>query len=340
MSKLDCAYATPSAHSIARFVTDRFPFGSVGACRLLQRGFNDLYVAEAVGRRAVLRLSRAGRRRASDLEYEALLLAHLRSRGVPVVAPRCGHDGRYCQAANAPEGTRFALLFDFVAGREPHETPADAYAQGAVLARIHAETTEFAIHQDRFNLDLDHLLDRPLTALGALLGDRPEVYRYLADLADRLRRLIAIRGGALSWGVCHGDCHGFNARFGPEGAATLLDFDDGGPGWRAYDLAVFLWSARAFGPARRALWQPFLDGYRTQRPIAHPELDAVRVFIPIRHIWLMGEYAIGSTGWGTQWLAAWFDRQIEFLRNWEAEQLDCPLRLDTSPVPSSFGLAV
>lgn len=134
--------------------------------------------------------------------------------------------------------------------------------------------------------------------------------------------------------IAMGPTHASDPR-GPQ-----LDFDDGGPGWRDYDLAVFLWSARAFGPARRALWQPFLDGYRTQRPIAYPELDAVRVFIPIRHIWLMGEYAIGSTGWGTQWLAAWFDRQIEFLRNWEAEQLDCPLRLDTSPVPSSFGLAV
>jgi Ser/Thr protein kinase RdoA (MazF antagonist) len=99
----------------------------------------------------------------------------------------------------------------------------------------------------------------------------------------------------------------------------------GGPGWRAYDLAVFLWRARAFAPSSRYLWQPFLDGYRSQNPIARPDLDAVVVFVPIRHIWLMGEYAIGSTGWGTQWLGPWFDRQIEFLKNWEAEQLGDPL---------------
>jgi hypothetical protein len=41
----------------------------------------------------------------------------------------------------------------------------------------------------------------------------------------------------------------------------------------------------------------------------------------------MGEYAVGSTGWGTHWLGTWFDRQIEFLKNWEAEQLDNPLGL-------------
>jgi Ser/Thr protein kinase RdoA (MazF antagonist) len=54
------------------------------------------------------------------------------------------------------------LLFDFIAGREPEETPADAHAQGAVLARIHAEAADFATHHDRFILDLEHLLDRPL----------------------------------------------------------------------------------------------------------------------------------------------------------------------------------
>ena len=174
MPRLACAYATLSARSIARFVAERFPFGPIASCRLLQRGFNDLYIVAAGDRRAVLRLSRAGRRSASDLEYEALLLAHLRSRDVPVITPKCGRDGRYCQAASAPEGTRFALLFDFIAGRGPEETPADAFAQGAVLARIHAEAAGFAVPYDRFSLDLEHLLDRPLTALGAVLNDRSE----------------------------------------------------------------------------------------------------------------------------------------------------------------------
>ena len=39
----------------------------------------------------------------------------------------------------------------------------------------------------------------------------------------------------------------------------------------------------------------------------------------------MGEYAVSATGWGTQWLGAWFDRQIEFLKTWEADQLADPL---------------
>jgi Ser/Thr protein kinase RdoA (MazF antagonist) len=76
----------------------------------------------------------------------------------------------------------------------------------------------------------------------------------------------------------------------------MLDVDDGTPGWHAYDLAVFLWSARAFAPERRALWWPLLAGYRGQRPISRHDLDAV----PIRHIWLRGEHALWSSGWGTR----------------------------------------
>lgn len=161
MANLNCAYATLAVHSVAQFVADRFLAAPVTSCQLLQRGFNDLYIIEADSRRAGLRLSRAGRRHASDLECEASLLAHLRGRGVPVVTPQRGRDGRYCQRASAPEGTRFALLFDFIEGREPEETPANAHAQGMVSARIHAGSAGIAIPHDRFILDLEHLHDRP-----------------------------------------------------------------------------------------------------------------------------------------------------------------------------------
>jgi Ser/Thr protein kinase RdoA (MazF antagonist) len=40
---------------------------------------------------------------------------------------------------------------------------------------------------------------------------------------------------------CHGDCHGFNARISDAGNAAFFDFDDGGPGYLAYDPSVFLW---------------------------------------------------------------------------------------------------
>jgi Ser/Thr protein kinase RdoA (MazF antagonist) len=327
MTKLSCAYATASADAIAEFACSHFDLEPIASCRLLRRGFNDLYAIAAGDRRWVLRVSRSGRRRRSDLEYEAGLLAHLSSQHVPVVTALVGRNGHYAQAASYAEGTRFALLFNFIPGRDPEEQPSDMYAQGETLARMHEAATGFASRHDRFHLGLDHLLGRALAALDPLLDDRPEDRAYLATIADRLGKRIESRASALSWGICHGDSHGFNARIGAGGVATLLDFDDGGPGWLSYDLATWLWSARAFAPARRELWKAFIDGYRGRFQIASSDLEAVSVFVPTRHIWLLGEYAAGSAGWGTSWLGPWFDRQIAFLKSWEDEELADPLGL-------------
>ena len=57
------------------------------------------------------------------------------------------------------------------------------------------------------------------------------------------------------------------------------------------------------------------------------DFDAVRFFVPIRHVWLLGEMAGRLDEWGSEGMsAAWLDRQVEFLRSWEAEKLsDCLL---------------
>lgn len=327
MNSLPCIYSTAPADAVASLVAERFAVGAIRSCRLLRRGLNDTYEIEAAERRCLLRVSRCGRRRGTDLEGEAGFLAFLRQRNVPVAAAIAARDGAYAVPVAFAEGTRFAMLFERAPGRPPLATPADARAHGVTLAAIHEAGTAYRPGSERFSLDLDHLLDQPLAFLASVLEDRPADRTYLEDLAGRLRGLIATRMPLLSRGQCHGDCHGINARIDNEGVATFFDFDDGGEGWIAYDLAVFLWSGRSFNPDRRPLWQPFLEGYRTRRAIAPADLDAVTAFVPIRHLWLLGEFAAGADGWGREWLGDFFDRQIEFLRGWEDEQLADPLRL-------------
>jgi Ser/Thr protein kinase RdoA (MazF antagonist) len=130
----------------------------------------------------------------------------------------------------------------------------------------------------------------------------------------------------LSLTTCHGDCHGSNARIvksksGGEEAA-FFDFDEGGFGYLSYDLAVYLWANAALGPKMYELWHGFIEGYRAVRPIAPADLEAMRLFVPIRHIWLMGGYASRVFEWGSEALpASWLNRQADFLREWETEKL-------------------
>ena len=332
MSPLRTAHATVSTSAISDFVSDRFPVGQVEHCRLINRGFNDCYLVETSAGRFVLRLSRTGRRRVVELAEEASYIDHLKRHGVPVAETVCGHDGRFEQIAEASDGERGALLFTFLEGRVYRENPSDAAANGETLARVHMISETFTGKGSRPELDIDRLLDQPIRALLSVISGRQDAHDIIVRVADRLRACVADVAPHLTRGYCHGDCHGYNALFDADGSATFFDFDDGGPGWLAYDLSVFLWSAYISGSSeRRALWQHFLRGYERHQRVALADLDAVPIFIAIRHLWLLGEYATGVGSWGTIWLGQWFDRQLDFLKRWHDEQLSDPLGLVDIP---------
>ena len=68
------------------------------------------------------------------------------------------------------------------------------------------------------------------------------------------------------------------------------------------------------------MWDAFVDGYRTVRPITATDFEAAHVFVIIQHIWLMGEYASRAREWGSE-PVNWIARELEFLKSWETERL-------------------
>ena len=105
------------------------------------------------------------------------------------------------------------------------------------------------------------------------------------------------------------------------GQAVFFDFDDGGRGYLAYDLAVYLWG-NAFLQRELAMWHAFIDGYRSIRSITAADFGALHLFVPIRHIWLMGEYAGRIAEWGSEAVPVeWLAKQADLLQAWEDEKL-------------------
>jgi Ser/Thr protein kinase RdoA (MazF antagonist) len=314
-------HSTVAAGDIGAFVGAHYAIAPVTSCRLLTRGFNDTYeVVVEGGARYAFRLGARRAHQPADLDYEAALLNHLTAAGVPVVRPVAARDGRWWLAVALPERDRPAMLFCFLEGAAPGPGAIrDACAQAETLARIHIAAQSFASPPPRFARDLDQLLRRAMTALATLPSMTGEGASYLTELAARLNDAVEARAARLSWGHCHGDCHGGNARIteGPSGPiATLFDFDDSGPGFLAYDLSVFVWGAALTD--EQHLWAPFVTRYCQINPVGAVDLDAIRCFVAIRHIWLMGEYAIRADEWGIDWLGArWLARQVKFLRAWE-----------------------
>jgi Ser/Thr protein kinase RdoA (MazF antagonist) len=289
---------------------------------MLNRGFNDIYlVVTATNERYVFRLSHHRARGVADVRTETDFMAHLGRSGVPIAAPVQTREGTLFVRGWSPEGVREGVLFRALEGRAPDAASiADARANGVTLAMLHNAAVSHTASEPLYRLDLDHLLRRPLARVQEFRSVvKTSAGSDLEEIAARAAEKIETFDD-LTWTHCHGDCHGFNARITDAGKAAFFDFDDGGPGYLAYDLSVFLWAKISFGRKLFPMWDSFVDGYRSVRPITETDLEAAHVFVIIRHIWLMGEYASRAREWGSE-PVNWITRELEFLKSWEKERL-------------------
>ena len=92
-----------------------------------------------------------------------------------------------------------------------------------------------------------------------------------------------------------------------------------GYGWRAYDLATFLWNARSNAlPSEH--WEAVVQGYQTIRPLTPAEHAAIPAFIYARQIWLMGVHTRARERFGDAWLSDFYwASKLQTLKQWLAE---------------------
>ncbi len=322
MINFEPLYSMAKPETVARFIEKHYALGASVSCRLLQRGLNDVYhVCTDSGERYVFRLSHHRARGPADVKSETDFLTHVSKLSVPVATPIPTIFGELFFRADAPEGPREGVLFQAVGGREPQVGDAgDAQANGRTLALLHNAAETYIPKEPLHRLDLEYLLHRPLARI------RNSGVIEASHLLDELEEIAEGTGTAigtnpdLTWTYCHGDCHGFNSKITEAREAVFFDFDDGGPGYLAYDLAVYLWAQVSFGRETTRAWTSFLDGYRSIRPITSDDFEAVFRFVIVRHFWLMGEHASRADEWGSN-NVRWISHGLEFLKTWESEHL-------------------
>ena len=291
-------HTTFAAPAIADFVSTAFAIEGPVVARLVARGFNDVY-AIVGAERFFLRLGQYGRRSLREAESEGQALAEAKAGGASVAVAVRGRDGRFAQPVMAPEGERAAVLIEPAHGTEGQSE--DAAAQGRALAQLHSVRLNDSTAAGLRRLDLDALVLHPAGWAGEVLGDRPDLAVRLLEVATDFAARFAPLAAGLDVGFCHGDFHGGNVLV-ENGVATLLDFDDCGMGWIAYDLASFLWTCQGFEPARReAIWAEFLRGYEQVKPLGDADRQAIEALILVREIWALGAWATGAPHWGDSW---------------------------------------
>ncbi|MCM5681744.1 phosphotransferase [Schlegelella sp. S2-27] len=211
---------------------------------------------------------------------------------------------------------------------------------------MHHAASSFAGPPSRYTLNLDYLISQPLARVLQAPTMTDELRPQFEDIAQRLRlRIEAMKG--LTHVVCHGDAHGSNnfitgAAQGGK-VAAFFDFDECGPGYLAYELAVYPWSLHPrhvdgqMSDKALARWARFLAAYCAVRAVGEPDIQAVPAFMAARQIWLMEEYAGRVPVWGSQAVpTASLRRQVTMLTAWESMALPGGMR--NAAAPEAFAI--
>ncbi len=315
-----------SPEALIQDVLPGYAIGNVTNCQLFSSGFNHTYrVQTEVGKTYYLRAYRRAWRTQEDILYELDVLNHLKHKDFPAIRPLQYQDGKDYVSVPAPEGLRILVLFNEAPGRDlsyVEEPEKMSHIYGQAVAGLHNALDDFDSQHARFRLDLANFIDQPIRYIEPFLVQRPDDWVYVLHFADTLRqRLEQIPENRLERGFCHGDLQGYHAKKGSDGVLTFFDFDCGGFGYRAYDLAVFLWCCR-LEDAVEARWDVFLTAYRGSRSISDLDVQAVPLFVCARYLWHMGVHAQNSYDWGIEFLNdGYYDTHLKRLRDAEAEYL-------------------
>lgn len=142
----------------------QYKIGSVVKIQYFLRGMNDTYEVESDVDKYIFRIYRADRRSRPDIEFELELLRFLSANGIGVSEPIPGKDGAYLSGFNVMEGTRYGVLFQYAEGHElPIHAAAESYRFGESIGRMHKAADHFESQFAREQLDMEFLIDRPLS---------------------------------------------------------------------------------------------------------------------------------------------------------------------------------
>lgn len=268
-------------------------WGMIGAeVRLAAARENTVYKVIYNGASFALRLHRQGYRSSAELVSELDWMNLLAENGIGVPAPIPALNGEFCHGIDGVDVDILHWLEGAPMGRSGVLVPSHNHTQtynslGQTMARMHTccDAWNMPGTFSRPRWDSDGLLgDQPLWGR---FWENPTLSRQKAKAFQETRnaaiRVFQEKKPALDHGLIHADLVPENVLVHGQDV-QLIDFDDGGFGFRLYDLATTL--NRAKRSDKYAEYQAaFLDGYLSVRDI---DLELLPLFQAIRAMTYVG----------------------------------------------------
>jgi Ser/Thr protein kinase RdoA (MazF antagonist) len=302
-------------------VATRYDIGAPLQCILLRSWINEVYEVQTSRGRFILKVFRFGWRALDELAYEAELMHHLAERGIQVRPPISARNGATVSPLPAPEGQRPIVLYPMLLGTPPLPPSEVIYHQvGHAIAHMHQALDSFVPSHSRRALDIRYLAQEPLSWLQPYFADQQADWDFLVALVEKIqiRLNVLAQTGDLSWGPVHGDATLDNLLITGDGQIGIYDFDQGGPGWRAYELqGVFYY---AWEIERPSFWTALIAGYTSVQPLSAADIAAMPCFPILNQLWCMGFEAHVIARNSGRWIVStdYFDRRLVNLRRWAA----------------------
>lgn len=286
-------------------------------CRLWSTGLNDIYLMESKELRYYLRISHAIRYKEKDYEEELDVIQQLRNEQITTCVPVLQRDQQILWSIEAPEGRRYAILWEEV----KQDDSRDLCEMGKLVARIHQVSDQKKFTVTREPIMYDQLIQHPLQTIRDTEMVDPKKLESIEEAANDLwqRVLEQIPQEAPYYGFCHGDVHSGNLYF-YQGKPQIFDFDCMGYGFRAYELAVYLWDEASVHDyyIESEEWNSYVKGYESIRGLAKAEKMMLPAFAAFRQLWFIA-VIIDATKINNSWDGinqGFFDQQLERFQWW------------------------
>jgi Ser/Thr protein kinase RdoA (MazF antagonist) len=241
----------------------------------VQRGVNHVYRLDAASVGYFLRVSPSCGRTIEEIEVELQALLQFRSAPHTRLARplRSANNELVCRLPEDYSGRPFAL-FEEARGSVPGQSPAELFALGSHIARLHAGLNA---EKPSFHplLLSPRLYGRAGELLSVLKFDLGSLRELVLEMGDFVRSRHEKAAGELTWGLCHGDLWFKNVHVsGP--VATFFDFERCGFGPLAYDIATIADKLDKTNLTECVLLLgEIVRGYRQIGPLNVADLEAV-----------------------------------------------------------------
>lgn len=303
-------YALPvrqQVHELAVLAREALRAWPVGEARieLVKYRENAVFcVTDAEGSRYALRVHRPGYRSDNQIRSEIEWMRALASSGVqtPEVIPTTAGDViRWASVPSVPEARQCDLL-RWVPGMQLGSLEGGASGDDGTIAARYRMLGELAarVHEHGVHWERPADFERPAFDAAALVGEEPvwgafwkldcvspEQLEVLFEARERARGELDRFGSSSDrYGLIHGDFLPENVLIA-DGEPLLIDFDDCGNSWYAFELATALFPLLPGGRSGMVT-AAYLEGYRRRRPFPDEWLRLLPSFLLVRTLSYLG----------------------------------------------------